>query len=79
MRKVDIAAVREEAARFVRFCDVVLSEETIKVEITGTVNTGALKRSSMELTRALANMRGDNRRRDRSRAIEMAHYSKRTQ
>ena len=72
MNRADVEAARSEAVRFISRCDALLIEEGhrwdhearqyVKVKkpplhIVSGKFTGAVKRSSLDLTRALAHMR----------------------
>lgn len=61
MRKENIQQVRKDAKRVIEIVDVVLREidESSLVLITGTKNTGTLRRVSMDMTRSLAKMRNE--------------------
>ena len=74
MRIEDIATARNEAVRFIERADRLLdAEEALRQEMTakgrsywtqpidGSKLSGAVKRSSMDLTRALADMRNPYR------------------
>jgi hypothetical protein len=60
MTEKTIKVAVEEAKEFIKRATIVLGdEETVKyLGITGNKTTGALKRQSLELTRALSRMRG---------------------
>jgi len=58
MTKYTILEAIVEAERYIRAAKAVLDDPELSMSfITGTAKTGALRRSSMDLTRALARMR----------------------
>lgn len=60
MKLADINKAKREALEFIRRADVVIKETPKDKDwylMCGSRNTGALKRQSMELTNALADMR----------------------
>lgn len=57
MKGTTIVEAIVEAERFIRNAKAVLDEPAHMGFIVGTAKTGALRRASMDLTRALARMR----------------------
>jgi uncharacterized membrane protein YoaK (UPF0700 family) len=60
--KDDIKNTVVYARRFLTAAALAMEEPDMAVTITGSKVTGNLRRASMELTRALADMRGNNKR-----------------
>jgi hypothetical protein len=62
MNRAKIEAVRREAMSVIHKADDVLAKDLVDkyVFITGCKETSALKRASLDLTRALAEMRKSN-------------------
>jgi hypothetical protein len=60
MRTEDVVKVKELSAKVAQLCDELLNTGPDEGLLRGT---GTLKRASMELTRALADLRGANRKR----------------
>ena len=60
MDKVTVLEASVEAKRFIRTCDAVLArfrKESIERNISGTKETAACHRASLDLTRMLAQLR----------------------
>jgi hypothetical protein len=57
MTKASIRIAKQEAIKFIDRCKIVLEEESDDLSSDYSKNTSALRRQSMELTRALSEMR----------------------
>ena len=61
MTRSSIYRAVEEARRFLRAAETRLAEMTRDAEVGGTSKSGACRRASLDLTRALAEMRRSGR------------------
>ena len=57
MQTSKIEAARREALRFADMATKLLRQSDVQSRLYGSADSGALRRSSMDLTRALAEMR----------------------
>lgn len=57
MQTSKIQQARQEALRFVDLATKLLRQSDVQTKLYGSADSGALRRSSLDLTRALAEMR----------------------
>jgi hypothetical protein len=57
MRSERVRQAADEAAKFLRIAEMLLKSGSFTWEISGTKLSGMVRRSSLDLTRALADMR----------------------
>lgn len=57
MQTSKIQEARKEALRFVDLATKLLRQSDVETKLYGSADSGALRRSSLDLTRALAEMR----------------------